>query len=151
MKTAPRAAERTPPRTWRLPVRPASRKYPVSHHCREARGSTEKPTIIVPASAAVATAASRNLLVRRRYGMKMRGTSLMPAAKPMPAPRHQRREAVRGRLVTVAHRPPERHGGVEQCDRRLAVARAHHGVQNVRQQRFVAREIARCGTRSSTA
>ena len=56
--------------------------------------------------------------------------------------RHQGRQVVAGGLVTAARRAPEGHRVVEQLDRRVAVARAHHVVEDFGQERFVAREVA---------
>ena len=75
------------------PVRPARRKSGPNHHCHEACGSTPKPAPASAPNVSVATAAWWNLRVSTRYGMKSSGTSLRPAAMPMPAPFHQRRSA----------------------------------------------------------
>jgi hypothetical protein len=73
------------------PVRPARRKSGPNHHCQEACGSTWKPATASAPNVTVATAAWRNRRVSIRYGMKISGTSLTPAATPIPAPLHQRR------------------------------------------------------------
>ena len=54
------------------------------------------PAATVAANAAAATAACRNRRVSSRYGMKISGTSLIPAATPTPAPFHQRLARVSG-------------------------------------------------------
>lgn len=54
------------------------------------------PSSTVNAKPAVAMAACRNFRANSRYGMKMSGTSLMPAAMPTPAPFHQRVVLVSG-------------------------------------------------------
>ncbi len=49
-----------------------------------------KPSSTVNAKPAQAIAAWRNFLATSRYGMKISGASLMPAATPVPKPFHQR-------------------------------------------------------------
>ncbi len=73
------------------PVRLPWPNNPPSHHFAESPGRTTNPSRTVTAKAPDATAAWRNLLVSSRYGMKINGTSLIPAAIPMPAPFHHRR------------------------------------------------------------
>ena len=55
-----------------------------------------KPSSTVNAKPAQAIAACRNFLASSRYGMKISGTSLMPAAMPVPNPFHQRLLSVSG-------------------------------------------------------
>ena len=69
---------------------------------------TAKPTPTVTTNPAIAIAACRNFLVTIRYGMKISGTSLMPAATPVTKPlflrvsgwhRSQRIAAIKMRLI----------------------------------------------------
>ncbi len=74
------------------PVRlPSAMNMPCSHHFEESCGRTANPTATVTTKPATAAAASRNLRVISRYGTKISGTSLIPAATPVSAPFHQRR------------------------------------------------------------
>jgi hypothetical protein len=73
------------------PALPACRKYPVHHHRVDAPGRNANPATTVPANAAAATAACRSFPQSTRYGMKISGVSLIPAARPMPAPLCHRR------------------------------------------------------------
>ncbi len=57
-----------------------------------------KPSSTVKAKPAQAIAACRNFPASRRYGMKISGTSLIPAAIPVPNPFHQRLFPVFGRV-----------------------------------------------------
>ena len=72
------------------PVRPPWTNRPPNHHFTESAGRITKPSSTVTAKPAQAMAAWRNFLASSRYGMKMSGTSLMPAATPVPNPFHQR-------------------------------------------------------------
>ena len=56
----------------------------------ESLGRMTKPSSTVKAKPAQAIAACRNFLASSRYGMKISGTSLIPAATPVPNPFHQR-------------------------------------------------------------
>ena len=94
--TPPASRESMPSRDWLAtnptkPVRPARRKTPPSHHWDDAAGSAAQPAVTVTANVARHTAACRHRPVSTRYGRKMSGTSLIPAASPIPAPCHQRR------------------------------------------------------------
>ena len=81
----------------RNPVRPASlMNSPPNHHLAESAGANANGMTTVAANAAEATAACRNFLVSNRYGMKISGTSLIPAAIPTPAPFHHRLALVSG-------------------------------------------------------
>jgi hypothetical protein len=62
----------------------------------ESCGTTAKPTTTVNANPAIAMNACRNLRVSSRYGTKISGTSLMPAATPMRKPFHRRLARVSG-------------------------------------------------------
>ena len=68
------------------PVRLPETNSPPSQNFLESAGSTAKPSRTVSTNVPDATAAWRNLRVSSRYGMKISGTSLMPAAMPTPAP-----------------------------------------------------------------
>ena len=70
---------------------PSEKTIPCSHHLDESCGRMTNPTPAVARKPATVMAASRNLLVSSRYGMKISGTSLIPAATPVTAPAHQRR------------------------------------------------------------
>ena len=73
------------------PVRfPSEITAPCSHHLDESCGRMTKPTRTVPRKPATQPAASRHFLATSRYGMKMSGVSLMPAAIPVATPFHQR-------------------------------------------------------------
>jgi len=78
------------------PVRPPWKNSPPNHHLAESGPWMTNPSRTVNAKAAAAMAACRNLRANSRYGMKMSGTSLMPAAMPTPAPFHQRLALVSG-------------------------------------------------------
>jgi len=84
------------------PVRPARRKSAPNHHCHDACGSAAKPTPARTANATAAVAAWRNRRVSTRYGMKISGTSLIPAARPIPAPFHHRRSGWHRSQITTA-------------------------------------------------
>jgi hypothetical protein len=72
------------------PVRPPWTNRPLNHHLLESLGRMTKPSSTVKAKPAQAIAACRNFLASSRYGMKISGTSLIPAAIPVPNPFHQR-------------------------------------------------------------
>ena len=78
------------------PVRPPWKNKPPNHHLRESLGRMAKPSSTVNAKPAQAIAACRNFLASSRYGMKISGTSLIPAAIPVPNPFHQRLLSVSG-------------------------------------------------------
>ena len=78
------------------PVRPPWKNRPPNHHLRESPGRIAKPSSTVKAKPAQAIAACRNFLASSRYGMKISGTSLIPAAIPVPKPFHQRLFSVSG-------------------------------------------------------
>ena len=80
------------------PVRPPWTNRPSNHHLLESLGRMTKPSSTVKAKPAQAIAACRNFLASRRYGMKISGTSLIPAAIPVPNPFHQRLFPVSGRV-----------------------------------------------------
>ncbi len=78
------------------PVRPPWKNKPWNHHLPESPGKITKPSSTVKTKPAQAIAAWRNFLASSRYGMKISGTSLMPAAIPVPNPFHQRLFSVSG-------------------------------------------------------
>jgi hypothetical protein len=70
---------------------PSEANMPCSHHRDESCGRTANPSATVAAKPATVAPASRNRRVTSRYGTKISGTSLIPAATPVSAPFHQRR------------------------------------------------------------
>ena len=72
------------------PVRLPCANSPSNHHLAESCGRNTNPASTVNTKPASAIAAWRNFLATSRYGMKISGTSLMPAATPVPKPFHQR-------------------------------------------------------------
>ena len=72
------------------PVRPPWKNKPWNHHSPESLGRMTKPSSTVKANPAQAIAACRNFLASSRYGIRISGTSLIPAAIPVPNPFHQR-------------------------------------------------------------
>ena len=78
------------------PVRPPWTNRPSNHHVAESFGRMMTPSSTVQAKPAQAIAACRNFLASSRYGMKISGTSLIPAATPVPNPFHQRLCSVSG-------------------------------------------------------
>ena len=78
------------------PVRFAWANSPSNHHLVESFGRSTKPSSTENTNPAQTIAAWRNFLATSRYGMKISGVSLMPAAMPVPKPFHQRLLPVSG-------------------------------------------------------
>ena len=70
---------------------PSEKTSPCSHHLDESPGRIANPMRTVARKPATVMAASLNRFVSSRYGTKISGTSLIPAATPVTAPAHQRR------------------------------------------------------------
>ena len=63
-----------------LPARPESKNNPPNQNCSDCAGSRISEPVIVSTNVASEVAAARNRRVRSRYGMKINGVSLKPAA-----------------------------------------------------------------------
>jgi len=69
-----------------FPARLPWRNSPENQNLPESAGSTQNPMATVTAKTRLATPACRYRRVTSRYGMKISGVSLIPAARPTPMP-----------------------------------------------------------------